>query len=148
MHLTFLKPHQISHHWHTLQPLFAKVIAKAVHGEYTLDNIRTIAEAGHYTIGIATDQQAQPVMAIAFETVHYPSGRKGINVLAMGGRNLHQFMTQFLPPFAQWCHANGADWIECMVSRGMERIHHRYGFHTLYRNLRYPLNPTTEKEKQ
>ena len=146
MHLTFLKPHQVSHYWHTIAPLFAKVITKAVHGEYTFQNLKDMAEAGHYTIGIATDPEAVPIMAIAFETVHYPSGIKAINVLAMGGRDLHQFMTQFLPPFAQWCHHNGADWIECMVSRGMERIHHRYGFQTIYRNLRLPLNPTT-KEK-
>ncbi len=141
MHLTFLKPHQVSHHWQQVEPLFAKVIAKAVHGEYTLQNIKDMAEAGHYTIGIATDHTDTPVMAIAFETASYPSGRKGVNVLAMGGRNLHRFMTQFLPPFAKWCRQNGADWIECMVSRGMERIHHRYGFKTIYRNLRLDLNP-------
>lgn len=63
MHLTFLKPHQVSHYWHTIAPLFAKVITKAVHGEYTLQNLKDMAEAGHYTIGNYFNDMAQLYLA-------------------------------------------------------------------------------------
>ena len=44
-------------------------------------------------------------------------------------------MKRFLLPFKAFCRAQGVDWITCQVSPGMERMHRRYGFETVYRML-------------
>ena len=64
-------------------------------------------------------------------------------LLAMGGRDLARFMTRFLPPFAAFCKGAGADWIECAVSPAMARMHGRYGFRPVYRNMRLDIRGET-----
>ena len=121
--------------WGTLQPMFQRVVDKAVHGEYSTDDIYRYAMEGQMQVLVAFDKET-PTIAMVFETVTYPSGKAGCNVLAMAGKNLDAFMHQALPPFIGWCRQAGYSWIECSVSPAMERIHHRYGFKTVYRQLR------------
>ena len=135
MKLVFLKPEEVAAVWDEIAPQFQRVVSKACHGEFTVDDLYRMALSGNTIIGVAREADGELVMVMAFQFVLYPSAT-GVNVLAMAGKNLKQFMSQFLPPFKTYCREMGADWIECAVSPGMERMHHRHGFETVYRNLR------------
>ena len=120
------------------------MVEKAVHGEFTVDDLFRLAKAGRITVGLAREDDGgkTPVMAVAFEFRRYPSAT-AVNVLAMGGRDLARFMTRFLPPFSAFCKGAGADWIECAVSPAMARMHGRYGFRPVYRNMRLDIRGET-----
>ncbi len=138
MNLRFLKAAEIDGVWDEVAPEFERVVKKACHGEFTVDDLYRMAKENGVHIGVCREDDGRLVMVLAFQIIFYPAAT-GVNVLAMGGRHLNAFMGQFLPPFKQFCRAAGADWIECSVSPGMERMHHRHGFETVYRNLRLNL---------
>lgn len=134
--LRFLDSHEAEKEWQAIAPLFEKVVKKAAHGEFSVDDLRNMALKGVICVGVANGDMGAPQMAMAFELVDYPSGRKAVNVLAMGGTGLDEFMRRFWKPFQAWARSYGIDWIECQVSPAMERIHRRYGFRTVYRTMR------------
>ena len=142
MKLVFLKTEEVPGVWDEIAPQFRRVVEKACHGEFTVDDLYRMAVSGDMIVGVAREEDGSVIMAMAFQFVHYPAAT-GVNVLAMAGKNLKQFMGQFLPPFRAFCRAAGADWIECSVSPGMERMHHRHGFETVYRNLRMSVKEET-----
>lgn len=137
MKLLWLKPEEVDLYWERIKPDFQRVIDKATHGEFLVEDIREQALEGDAVIGVA-EHDGEVVMALAFEFRHYRR-KMGVNVFAMGGRRLMEFMGKFLPPFKEYCKAAGADWIECSVSPGMEKLHHKSGFKTVYRSLRLEL---------
>lgn len=130
-----LSGNEIDQYWQQLKPLFQRCVDKAVHDEYDIDDIYLGAKAERFHIMAAFKDKAVHI-AIVFEIVNYPSGKIACNVLALGGQYLNDLMCQFLATFKQWCHDADISWIECLASRGMERIFHRYGFQTIYRQLR------------
>ena len=137
MNLHWLDAHEVDPVWGEIAPIFQRVVDKAVHGEFTVDDIYDMSKSGDAKVGIAVEG-GKVVMALAFEFKHYPR-KMGVNVFAMGGVRLTDFMHKFLTPFREFCRMAGADWIECSCSPGMERLHHRSGFKTVYQNLRLDL---------
>ena len=136
MRLVFYREDEIDKVWDDLSPEFDRVVKKAVHGEYTTEDLYRLAKEGRIRVGAARGDDGSLIVAIAFEFVYYPSGVTGCNVLAMGGKDLMRSMGALFPAFKRFCKLAGADFIECSVSPGMERIHRRFGFETIYRNLR------------
>lgn len=132
--------------WDVLSPYVSRVIEKACHGEFTEDNIRQLVRLGNVVLGVG-EKNGEIAMVVGVESIYYPNA-SAVNVLAMAGRGVDEFMRDILPRFAYWLRGKGVDWIECSVSPGMERIHKRYGFETVYRNMRYGLkekNVTTNQ---
>ena len=136
MKLKFLGVMDLGSEWGRIEPLFKKVVDKAVHDEYDVKDLARMAYNSEIIVGVMEDDDGMPVLALAFEFIDYPSGRKAINVLAMGGSNLDGFMGLFWEKLKDWAWSQGVDWIECKVSPGMERIHQRYGLETVYRVMR------------
>lgn len=136
MRIKFLSPDEVDTYWLDVEHLYRRCVDKACHDEYDTADIYRMAKAGQWTLGVAFTDMDIPFMAIAFEIIPYPSGKVGCNVLAMGGKNLEQYMRNFLDKFVRWCNQSGINWIECAVSAGMERIHKRYGFNTVYRHMK------------
>lgn len=134
MRLVFLPPDEVAKRWGEVAPLFEKTVDKACHGEFSAADLYAMALAGDVAIGVATDEAGAVFMALALEEVCYPRLR-AVNVLAMGGKRLDVFMKRFLLPFRMFCREQGIDRITCLVSPGMERMHRRYGFETVYRML-------------
>lgn len=132
--LEFIGADLIDSVWPSIKPLIEKLDAKAVHGEFSPDDVFNLAKKGVIGIGIAYDNNGI-FMVMAIEDVFYPRAH-AVNVLGMAGERLDEFMAMFLPPFKDFLKNQGVSWIECNVSPGMERMHHRYGFRTVYRNLR------------
>jgi hypothetical protein len=146
MQLFWLNAQEALQAWDEIAPLFARVVAKATHGEYSVENLRDMAQRGAIHVGVAKED-GQVVMALAFEFRHYPQ-KMGVNVLAMGGSRLRDFMGQFLAPFTVFCQNAGADFIECSVSPGMERMHQRSGFETVYRVMRLSVKGESDVNTQ
>ncbi len=140
MKLRFLGALDLPGDWPRLEPLLQKVVDKAVHGEFSVADLRRMAFNGQVCVGVMEDIDGMPVLALVFEFIIYPSGRKAINVLAMGGRDLDAFMRLSWEKLRGWARSMGCDWIECLVSPGMERIHRRYGLETVYRQMRMVLD--------
>ena len=136
MRLVLYQENDIDRVWRDLAPEFERVVKKAVHGEYTVNDLHRLAKSGAIRVGAARGDDGSLIVAIAFEFVYYPSGVTGCNVLAMGGKDLMRSMGALFPVFKRFSKLAGADFIECSVSPGMERIHKRFGFETIYRNLR------------
>ncbi|MDR1311566.1 MAG: hypothetical protein LBK01_06825 [Burkholderiaceae bacterium] len=146
MQLVWLTAEEACAAWHDIAPLFARVVKKAVHGEYDVDDLRHMTARGGIHVGVAREN-GKIVMALAFEFRHYPKCL-GVNVLAMGGSRLTAFMAQFLSPFKAFCLSAGADFIECSVSPAMERLHRRSGFETVYRNMRLSVKGEDDVDSQ
>ena len=119
MNLVFVRPEEVDTVWAEVAPEFGRVVEKAIHGEFTTEDLYRLARDGRITVGVAREK-GEVVMVVAFEFVFYPAA----------------FMHRFLPLFRGFCKKAGADWIECQVSPAMERMHRRYGFATVYRSLR------------
>lgn len=134
MRLVFLPPAVLQARWGEVAPLFERTVEKACHGEFLATDLYAMAMAGDVAIGVATDEAGAVFMALAVEEVCYPRV-KAVNVLAMGGARLDVFMRRFLLPFKAFCRERGIGRITCLVSPGMERMHRRYGFETVYRML-------------
>lgn len=132
--LEFIEPDRIASIWPSIKHLIEKLDSKAVHGEFLPEDVFALAEKGVIGIGVACDDNGI-FMVMAFEDVIYPRAH-AVNILGMAGERLDEFMSYFLDPFRAELRKNGVSWIECNVSPGMERMHHRYGFKTVYRNLR------------
>ena len=136
MRLVFYSEDEIDKVWDDLSPEFDRVVKKAVHGEYTTEDLYRLAKEGRIHVAAAREPDGSLIMALAFEFLYYPSGATGCNVLAMAGRDMMHSMGKLFADFQHFCKLAGANWIECSVSPGMERMHRRFGFRTIYRNLR------------
>lgn len=136
MKMVFYKKEEVPAIWDEVAPQLERVVDKAVHGEFTVENLRALALKGDIHIGIARKDDGEFAMVMVFEFILYPSGALGANVLAMAGKDMSAFMEYAVPRFKRFCRQAGASWIECSVSPGMERMHRRHGFKTVYRMLR------------
>ena len=133
--LEFLTPEKTLAIWDDVAPLFSRVIERMADVEFTLDDLYLMAASGEIIIGVAR-KNGEVTMALAFQTVQYPRA-KSVNVLAIAGKNLDQFMEAFLPPFQRFCREEyDADWIECVASGGAIRMYTRRGFRAVYQHLR------------
>ena len=133
--LKFLTPEKALAIWDDIAPLFLRVVERIDGGEFNLDDLRLMSASGEIIIGVAR-KNGEVTMALAFQPVQYPRA-KSVNVLAIAGKNLDQFIEAFLPPFQEFCRDEyDADWIECVASAGAVRMYTRRGFRAVYQHLR------------
>ena len=69
MKLRFYRPDEVAAVWPDVAPLFEKVVEKAVHGEFSVDDLFRLAKDGQITVGLAREDDGgkSPVMAVAVE---------------------------------------------------------------------------------
>lgn len=137
MKLVFYTPDKIPAVWPDAAPLFQKVVDKAVHGEFDVADLYRMAVTEKIVVCLVWEG-TDAVMATAIEFIDYPKAIAA-NVLAMGGYGLKKVLDAYFPAVKQFCRSIGARWIECSVSPSMERIHKRFGYQTIYRNMRMEL---------
>lgn len=124
---------EVSQRWSEIAPLLAPVVGQAAHGEFTLDDIRTLCEARHMYIGVC-EYGGALTLAMAFEFRRYPQ-LLALNVVALGGSQLDGFTRRFFDQFKAWAAQAGASRIEASCSEAMARLLARYGFSDLYRQV-------------
>ncbi len=138
MNVRFLtEPGEVTAKWAQIAPLLAPVVERAARGEFTLDDLRRMAEEKRLMVGVCEYGNAV-VMAMAFEFKHYPQ-YLAINIVAIGGTGLDIVATNYWDLFKQWAREAGAVHIEALCSRAMARMLNHYGFTNTYEQVRLPV---------
>jgi hypothetical protein len=103
--------------------------------EYEHGDLLDLARKGCAHIGYIEDDSGELVAALAFEFVHYPR-LLVCNIIALAGERLDAIAGAFLPGFAAFAKAAGADVIEARTNDAMARMLARYGFEKAYNQVR------------
>lgn len=127
----------LAQHFHKAAPLLQPVIDQAARGEFTVEDIRRMTEAGHAITAIA-EKDGVTVMAMAFHFVHYPQ-KLAVNILALGGQGVDEVVAEFWATFKDWCRSAGATFIEASCSDAMARLLRSHEFKSVYRVVRAEL---------
>jgi hypothetical protein len=137
-------PPLLEAYWSLALPLLSKVVKEAMHGEFEVNDIKALAQAGKVFIFVLTNDKtgtnpAREVrLALAVEIVQYPR-LPALNVLALGGTDLSLFHRKFWKQFCGWAYMNGVRAIEGWVSPAMQRVLTRFGFRQVYTHMRLEL---------
>ena len=134
-------PELLKHYWPATAPLIQRCIEKAMHGEVTLDDIKTqAARQAAYIMVLKSDKFEKPEVkfVLVMELIHYPQYAT-MNVMAIGGSNLKMLMKRYWEFVCGWAYMSGVRTMECSVSPGMERILQSVGFNRSYIRMRHTL---------
>ena len=138
MQVTFITtPELFEQKFHLAAPLLQPVIDQAARGEFTVEDIRRMTEAGR-VITALIEKDGKAVLAMAFEFIHYPQ-KLAVNILALGGQSVDEAASEFWETFKEWCRSTGASAIEASCSDAMARLLRRQEFKSVYRVVRLEL---------
>mgnify|MGYP000238068780 CR=1 FL=1 len=129
-------------YWAQCVPLIDKVVAKAIYGEFTTDDIYNSATQGQMFVFICKKDEGEypdVKFVIVMEHVQYPK-LDALNVVAIGGSQLNPFFGKFWEKLCGWAYMNGIRAIEALVSPAMARVITRFGFEHKYAQMRLNLN--------
>jgi len=125
---------QVTAHFPQVRALFDRCVNRAVMGEFNSDDLLRLGQEGRMYILIVSDGK-DPVMAVAFEFVHYPR-LTVLNIAALAGRRMEKVMRELWPTFRRFAQLAGADCIQASCAPGMARMLARYGFGEVYQVMR------------
>jgi len=128
---------QVTAHSPQVRSLFDRCVKRAVRGEFSSEDLLRLTQEGRMHIGIVSDGE-NPVMAVAFEFVHYPQ-LTVLNIAALAGSRMGKIMREFWPTFQRFARLAGADCIQASCAPGMARMLGRYGFGEVYQVMRSEL---------
>jgi len=134
----------VEQYWELALPLLSRVVKEAMHGEFTMDDLKALALCGKAYIFVLTNDKTgtnpdrEVRLALAVEIVRYPR-LPALNILALGGTDLSLFHRKFWKQFTGWAYMNGVRAIEGWVSPAMQRIVSRFGFKQVYSHMRLEL---------
>ncbi len=106
-------------------------------GDFEPQDLFGMVRDGRAVIG-AVYEGGRPVLAGAFEFIHYPR-QLAVNVMALAGEQMDAAMDAFWETFRQWCRSAGAEVIEARCAPGMARLLARKGFEPAYTVVRQKL---------
>lgn len=128
-------------YWPYAEPLLRQCVDGAMHGELRTEHIRQGVLGGTtYLFIFKSDAAIVPHvhMAIAMTYSGYPS-LPALTIVAMGGTDLRAVHERFWTALTGWAYMLGVRAIDALVSPAMERVLHRFGFYTVYRQVRFDL---------
>ena len=136
--LVFLPhPEDVYANWHRLEPMFARAIDKAVHGEFSVDQLLQLALNKTGLIAYIEDEQ-EILMVLAMELRHYP-GMTVLNVMAMAGKNMRELFSLHSPEIADFARSCGVTHFEASTSRAMAKMLQECGWSHVYETVRFKL---------
>lgn len=116
-------------------PLLQPVVDQAARGEFTVADVERLTREGRAITALVSDDDGQPLLALAFEFVSYPR-QLAVNIMAMGGQGLKDAAQVFWDRFREWCRSAGATVIEASCSPAMARMLRQHGFENVYQVVR------------
>jgi hypothetical protein len=139
MNVRFLTaPSELHAQWPDIAGLLDPVVRDAARGEFTLDDLHQLCADGRMIAGTCSDARGV-MMAMVFEFRHYPQ-QMAVNIVALGGRDLHAVSAAFWNTFRAWVKEAGATHIEALCSKPMARLLMREcGFESAYEQVRLPV---------
>ena len=139
MRFTFVRQGEaLAREWPRLNALF-EALPLSERSEYTLDQLRVMAESDRVQVAKIEDDAGGLLMALALEHIDYPA-YSAVNILAMAGdrpgRAAWQFGLEAIKEFARRTHAMV---VQALCGDGIARLLARHGFEKAYNQVRISL---------
>ena len=141
MELVLLTAEQITEYWPQLEPLYEESCKsnEIVVDEITATDIYLLAQTGMCGIFAALESN-KVICTVAVRFCESTNGKKGADVVGMGGRNLMKVKAYFWKPIIEWLQANGATFIDTYANSRLAAIYlKKFGFNKSCSYLRMVL---------
>lgn len=130
-------PELMSEWWDRAAVEIDRVVDQAARGEFTTEDIKRLCEEKRaYVVVVVYGEDV--LLAMAFEFVFYPR-MTACNIIALGGRRLHEIASVFFVTFKEWCYNMGVTVIEASCSSVMARKLVGLGFEKTYEVVRHEI---------
>lgn len=127
--IELLTPERVVELWPAMEPLFAESCAGNPVGvtDITPQDIYLLTQLDQAAIFAASDNgKVTTVLAIQFTSTN---GRKGVDIIAMAGRNLLKFKSLFWQPILDWFRANDVEFVSAYGTPELAKVYmKKFGF--------------------
>ena len=127
--IELLTPGRVAELWFEMEPLFAESCASNPVGvtDITPTDIYNLTQLDQAAIFAASDNgKVTTVLAIQFTSTN---GRKGVEIIALAGRNLMKFKSMFWKPILDWFRANDVKFVSAYGTPELAKVYTRkFGF--------------------
>lgn len=127
--IELLTPQRAAELWPEMEPLFAQSCASNPVGQsdITPQDIFVGSQTDKVVIFAAFDDgKVATVLALQFHTTN---GKKGVDMIAMAGRNLLRFKAAFWKPILEWLRANEVQFVDAYATPQLARLYMtKFGF--------------------
>lgn len=127
--IEMLSSGQVGDEWAALEPMLAASCASNEVGalDITPDDVRALVETGLSILFVGRESGIpKGVIALQF---HETNGRKGADVIAMGGARLLQFKSAYWNLILDWLKANGCEFLDAYANERLAKVYmKKFGF--------------------
>lgn len=127
--IELLTPERVVELWPQMEPLLEKSCASNPVGQsdITPADIYEGTQLDRVVVFAAfEDGEVAGVLALQF---HITSGKKGVDLIAMAGRNLLKFKSAFWKPILEWLRANDVKFVDAYATPALARVYEsKFGF--------------------
>lgn len=129
LRIEMLTPARVEELWTDLEPLFDVSCKSNPVGETDITSqiIYDLTQSDQAVIFAAfNEHKVTTVMAIQFTDTY---GRKGVDIIALAGRNLLRFKAAFWQPILDWFKANNVEFVSAYGTPELARMYmKKFGF--------------------
>ena len=127
--IELLTPERVAELWPEMESLFAESCASNPVGatDITPQDIYHLTQLDQAAIFAMFDKRkVTTVLAIQFTSTN---GRKGVDIIAMAGRNILKFKSLFWNPILDWFRANDVEFVSAYGTPELARVYmKKFGF--------------------
>lgn len=109
-----------------LRGCLERVVAKAVHGEFTVEDVLERIARGQAFGAFVKGEDGEVFIVCVWELVYYPQ-MTAVNVMCLGGAKTKSSWAAYGPILKKLWKEQGASVMECMTSPAMARLLRRAG---------------------
>lgn len=125
LEVSMIPPDEVDLLWEKLEPMFKAACEgnDIARDEFTAEDIYELAVQGLCAIFVGTvNNEPACVVAIQF---HITNGRKGADIIAMGGKHLLTFKAHYWDILLEWLKANNVEFLDAYVPEDRADIYKR-----------------------
>ncbi len=125
LELNMLTPEGIEELWPKIEPMLTAACEgnEIAREEFTAEDIRELGVQGLCAVFVGTiDDEPACTVAIQFNITN---GRKGADIIAMGGKHLLTFKAHYWDILLEWLKANGIEFLDAYVPEDRADIYKR-----------------------
>lgn len=116
----------VAERWGAIEPEIRRVVTKACHDEFTVEDVRELIEKGHIFAAYAHEGDDVKMVCV-WEMIYYPK-LTVVNICCLGGRDVAGSWARYGETMRNIWRSQGAKAVECSVSRAMARLLQQAGF--------------------
>jgi hypothetical protein len=127
--IEMLTPERVTELWPQLEPFFIQSCNsnEIARDELTPESIHELAATGMCAV-FAAFEKGMPACAMAIQ-FNMTNGLKGADVIALGGRSLLKFKSQYWAPILDWLRANEIKFLDAYATERLAKVYlGKFGF--------------------